>query len=163
MDAFVIMNLQSTLSLIAFALIAKWYVAPRLTSKDKLDGLAALTWVHVFRYTPLTLLVPGQVSENIPASVSTAIAYGDLASGLLALLAVIALHYRIGIAIPLTWGFSIVGIVDIGVAMSQGIGAELYKYPLGFNWYILNFYVPALIVTHIMIVHRLVKSDDASA
>ena len=57
----------------------------------------------------------------------------------------------------MTWIFNIVGVVDIINALVQGVGAELYKYALGFNWYILNYYVPVLVVTHVMMIYRLVK------
>ena len=118
----------------------------------------ALLWVHVFRYLPLTLLVPGQVSSEVPFDVATTIAYGDLVSGLLALVALAALKLRFAAALPLVWLFSVVGIGDVFLATAKGVGAQLYTYPLGWNWYILNFYVPMLIVSHIMIVHRLLTT-----
>src|SRR5215472_6940044 len=91
MSAFNVLNIQSTLSLIAFALIARWHVAPRLSALSREDAIVPLLWVNVFRYAPLTLFAPGQVDPNIPPDAVATIAYGDLASGLLALAAVVAL------------------------------------------------------------------------
>ena len=159
MTPFVLLNVQSTLSLIVFALIAKWYVAPRLALKPLHDALVPLLLVHVFRYGPLTLLVPGQVSEAVPTEVAATIAYGDLTSAALALVAVLSLRYRWSGGIAITWVFSVVGIGDIVLAMVTGVGSRLYEFELGFNWYILNFYVPALIVTHVLIVSRLLRRD----
>src|SRR5713101_6369858 len=85
MTPFAILALQSTLSLVAFALIARWYVAPRLSRASLEDYLVPLIWVHVFRYAPLTLLVPGQISLKVPAGVAATIAYGDLVSAIAAL------------------------------------------------------------------------------
>lgn len=157
MDPFYILNLQSTLSLVAFALLAKWYIAPRLAQMQLEDALVPLLWIHVFRYTPMTILVPGQVDDALPRDVASAIAYGDLIACVLALIAVLFLRYRLPGSLLVAWVFNIVGLGDIAFAMWKGIGARLYTYPLGFNWYILNFYVPVLLVTHIMMVHRLVK------
>ena len=155
MEAFYLLNLQSTLSLVVFALIAKWFIAPRISKLALEEALLPLVMIHVFRYTPMTLFAPGQVAADIPAKVANAIAFGDLIAGLLALIAAIFLKYRITGAIVVTWIFNIVGILDIINALAQGVGAELYKYNLGFNWYILNFYVPVLVVTHAMMLYRL--------
>jgi hypothetical protein len=157
MTAFQILNLQSTFSLVAFALIARWHVAPRLSGRAVEAYLLPLTWVHVFRYAVLTLLVPGQVSPNMPTDAANIIAYGDLASAFLALVAVVFLKYRLAGALAVAWVFNIVGAADIVVAVAAAIGARMYDIPTGFNWYIVNFYVPLLIVTHVMMFTRLIR------
>ena len=157
MDAFYLLNIQTTFSLVVFAMIARWYVHPALAPKPLSKAIKPLLFVHVFRYTPMTLFAPGQVAESIPQDVASAIAYGDLLSALLAFLAIMGLRYSVRAGVVLTWMFTIVGIGDIIMALLSGIGAELYQYELGFNWYILNFYVPMLIVTHIMIIYYLIK------
>ena len=53
-----------------------------------------LIWVHVFRYAPLTLLVPGQISLKVPAGVAANIAYGDLVCAIAALAAIMFLKFR---------------------------------------------------------------------
>lgn len=159
MSSFYLLNLQSTLSLVGFALIAMWYIAPRLKKMELNDALVVLALIHVFRYTPMTLLVPGQVSADIPSDVVHTIAYGDLISSLLAFVAVLFLRYRWTGALVVAWLFNLVGFADIGMALVQGVGARLYEYELGFNWYILTYYVPVLIVTHIMMIMRLIKGN----
>jgi len=159
MNPFFVLNIQSTLSLIAFTLIARWHVSPRLSTLSREDALVPLLWVHVFRYGPLTLYAPGQVDPNIPADATAAIAYGDLISALVALVALIALRLRV--AIPLVWIFTVVGVGDLVFATYKAVGAEMYKFPMGWNWYILNFYVPMLVVSHVMIVQRLLHKKEA--
>lgn len=158
MSPFFLLNLQSTLSLIVFALIAIWHIAPKLSKLRLEDSLIPLLWVHAFRYTPLTLFAPGQVDPNIPQQAVNTIAYGDFLAGILALLSIILLKLRLPWAILIVWLFNIVGVLDIVNALFQGINYELYTYDLGFNWYILNFYVPMLIVTHVMMIWRLLTS-----
>jgi hypothetical protein len=155
MSAFRVLNIQSTLSLVAFSLIALWHVAPRLATRSREAALVPLLWVQVFRYAPLALYAPGQVDPRIPADVAAAVGLGDLASGIVALIALVALKLRAPGAIGLVWIFSIVGIADLVFATVKAVGAEMYRFPMGWNWYILNFYVPMIVVNHVMIVRYL--------
>jgi hypothetical protein len=41
------------LSLLVFATLARWYVAPWLATRSRAEALAPLLWVHVFRYVAL--------------------------------------------------------------------------------------------------------------
>lgn len=161
MTPFIIGNIQFTLSLIVYTCIAVWYVYPALSKLDWHKPLVPLLLVHAFRYGPLTLLMPGQVSPDVPVDVARTIAFGDLLSGLLAIAAAILVWNRFNGARALVWVFSIVGLVDVAVASTRGIGAGLLDMELGFNLYILNFYVPMLIVTHVMILMLLVRKAPA--
>lgn len=156
MRPFSIFSLQLTLSLVTFALIARWHIAPRLATS--VEGyLLPLAWVHVFRYVPLTLLVPGQVSPGVPAHTASTIAYGDLLSALAALAAVIFLTGKWRGALAVVWLFNIIGMVDLVVSTRAAIDAKLYDIPIGFNWYIVTLYVPVLLVTHAMMIYRLIR------
>jgi hypothetical protein len=66
----------------------------------------------------------------------------------------IALKGRWALVIPLVWIFSITGTVDLANALRQG-GAILYK---GATCLIPTFVVPILLVTHLLIFTRLVRS-----
>ncbi|MGI9543726.1 MAG: hypothetical protein ACR2MX_10735 [Cyclobacteriaceae bacterium] len=160
MNNFLILNLQSTLSLVVFAMIARWYIVPRLSKLNLTDALIPLLLIHAFRYTPMTLLVDGQIANEVPSEVANAVAYGDLAAAILAILAILFLKFKFPGAVLLAWIFNIVGILDIVNALRVGVGAKLYEYALGFNWYILNYYVPLLIVTHVVMVYWLVKKKE---
>jgi hypothetical protein len=37
------------------------------------------------------------------------------------------------------------------------LAAEMYRFPMGWNWYILNFYVPMIVVGHVMIIRCLLR------
>jgi hypothetical protein len=43
------------------------------------------------------------------------------------------------------------------VSTAVAVHARMYEIPIGFNWYIVNFYVPLLAVTHVMMVVRLLR------
>ena len=102
-------------------------------------------------------LVPGVVAEPLPPEFADPAAYGDLASGMLAILALVALRGGWGAALPLVWIFNVVGTVDLFYAVFQGYsvgGSE----NLGAAWYIPTFIVPALLVTHFMVFARLLRA-----
>lgn len=144
-----------------YILITIWYLHPRLKNLDWQDAVLPLLLIHAFRYGPLTLLMPGQVDPSISLAVRETIAYGDLASAILAIVAAILVKYRLPGQKVIAWIFSIAGILDIAIATKTGIEAgSLDKY-MGFNLYILNFYVPMLIVSHVLIIKYLLKKQDS--
>ena len=156
MDTLTIFGVQLTLSLIVYALIAKWYVSPWLAEKSIYLALTVLIFPHAFRHLGLAFLVPGLVAESLPSSFAFAVAYGDFISGLLALLAVIALRRHWSVAFPMVWFFNIVGTVDLLNALSQAdVPPHLHT-----TWYIPTFWVPLLLVTHFMIFSRLLKRAE---
>ena len=63
-----IFGLQFLLSLIVFALIARWYVTPWLAEKTLEQALPLLILPHAFRHIGLSFLVPGVVAEPLPAT-----------------------------------------------------------------------------------------------
>lgn len=89
-----IFGLQFVLSLILWSLIAKWLLAPWLKGKSAHEALFWLTIPHAFRYIGMVFLVPGVVSHEIPNTFATLAGYGDLATGVLAILALVALRYK---------------------------------------------------------------------
>lgn len=153
MDAQAIFLLQFGLSLIVWALIAKWLLAPWLAQKSPQDSLFWLTLPHAFRHMGMVFLVPGLVARPLPESFSIAAAYGDLATGILALLALIALRVRWIGAMALVWIFNVIGTVDLLNALRHVDVAPL----MGAAWYIPSLFVPLLLVTHFMIFVRLLK------
>ena len=153
MDTLGVFGLQLVLSLIAYGLVAKWYVMPWLAEKPIHQALIPLIFPHAFRHLGLAFLVPGLVAQPLPSSFAFAAAYGDFVSGLLALLSLVALRARWRLALPLVWLFNIVGTVDLLNALRQ---AEAVPH-LQTTWYIPTFVVPLLLVTHFMIFARLFK------
>ena len=154
MDSFQIFQLQVVLSIIVYALIAKWYVAPRLAALPLHVALMPLLFLHAFRHLGMVFLVPTVAGSSVPDAFAFPVAYGDLVAALLALLAIIALRYRWPLAIALSWLFNIEGTVDLLHAFYQGFRL---RPEIGAAWYIPTFIVPALFVTHYMIFWLLVK------
>ncbi|MCG8555633.1 MAG: hypothetical protein MJD61_10160 [Proteobacteria bacterium] len=151
--------MQFVLSMIAWGVIAKWVFAPRLALMAPSEALFWLALPHAFRHIGMVFMVPGVVARQLPDGFATAAAYGDLATGMLALLAVFALRRSWPGAIALAWLFNIVGTVDLANALRHvdvvaGFGAV---------WYIPTMLVPLLLVTHFMAFARLLQPFAAWA
>jgi hypothetical protein len=159
MEPIVLFGIQFTLSLIAYALIAFWYVAPRLSRLPREAALVPLLWVHVFRIVGGTILAPGAVDASVPADFRTMIGYGDMATAFLALLALIALRVRFSGAIALVWLCIFVGMLDTVNAIIQSVHYSVFTYALGVNWVIVTMYVPALPVSSLLIFMQLLGSN----
>ncbi len=64
MDTLAIFGLQLVLSLIVYALIAKWYVSPWLARKPIDQALMPLIFPHAIRHLGLTFFVSGVVARH---------------------------------------------------------------------------------------------------
>src|SRR5262249_27840031 len=67
-------------------------------ARDKPHG--AIATLHSFRFFGLVFILPAVVGPNLPAGLATLAAYGDLATGVLAILALLTVRVR-----PLFWLF----------------------------------------------------------
>ncbi len=153
MDTQAIFGLQFVMSLVVWGLIAKWLLAPWLAKMTQHQALFWLTLPHAFRHIGMVFLVPGVVAQPLPAAFAMPAAYGDLVTGVLALLALIALRAGWARALALVWLFNIVGTVDLLNALRHVNVAPAF----GAAWYIPTFLVPLLLVTHFKIFVRLLR------
>ena len=158
MDALAIFGLQFFLSLVVWGLIAKWLLTPGLRKKPQHEALFWLTLPHAFRHVGMVFLVPGVVAQPLPGAFANPAAYGDLLTGVLALLALVALRTGWAGALGVVWAFNIVGTLDLLNALRHPNVAPDF----GAAWYIPTFLVPLLLVTHFMIYKRLLKLRLAS-
>jgi hypothetical protein len=116
---------------------------------------------HALRYLPSSAFAPGQIGDAVPKDAMAAIAYGDLASAVLALVAVLFLRYRLQGAIAVAWAVNVVTSLDWLYASFLAASNQLVAFPMGSNWYIINYYVPAIGVAHVLIFARLLKESHA--
>ncbi len=157
MEPIILFGFQFTLSLVAYVLIAFWYVAPRLSKLPLETALVPLLWVHAFRTVGGTILAPGSVEAGVPMAFRVMIGYGDLATAFLALLALVALRTRFRGAIALVWLCVTVGMLDTINAIIQSMRDNVFGYALGLNWVIVTIYVPALLVSSLLIFMQLLN------
>ena len=163
MEPIVLFGIQFSFCLAAYALIAWWYGAPRLSRLPREVALVPLVWIHAFRIVGGTILAPGAVDAAVPSEFRTMIGYGDMVTALLALLALLALRFRLPIAIPLVWLCITVGLLDTVNAIIQSMRFNVFTHALGLNWVIVTTYVPALLVSSVLIFIQLRKPSRANA
>ncbi len=142
--------LHLILGYIAWMLCFSAYIWPRLRTMDSFDALRAIATLHSFRFFGLAFMLPGVVSPDLPASFAIPAGYGDLTTGLLAMLALLTARTR-----PLFWlfavAFNVVGIADILLAYYHAImaGVPTHAGQLGAMYAIPVIFVPLLTLTHV--------------
>jgi hypothetical protein len=136
------------LGYVAWLLCFGAYIWPWLKAMDRVEAHRAIATLHSFRFFGLVFILPG-VTGNLPAGFATFAAYGDFATGLLAMLALATVRMR-----PLFWlsvvAFNLVGATDIIVDYYHAIrfGVDVDPGQLGATYVIPIIYVPLLMITH---------------
>ncbi len=151
MDVQAIFGLQFLLSLVVWGVIFGYLLVPLLARRPANEALVWLAVPHAFRHVGMVFLVPGVVDQPLPEGFADPAAYGDLAAGVLALLAIIALSSRWSVAIGVVWLFNVVGAVDLVNALRHTDVAPMF----GAAWFIPTMLVPLLLVTHFLMFKRL--------
>src|SRR5580704_1528981 len=84
-----IFQIQLVLGYVAWLVCFSVYVWPRLKAANRFDAQRAIATLHSFRFFGLVFILPGVVGRNLPAGFATFAAYGDFATGVLAILALL--------------------------------------------------------------------------
>ncbi|MER8763424.1 hypothetical protein [Mesorhizobium sp. M0601] len=149
------------LGYVAWLLCFGAYGLPWLRSMDRVAAQRAIATLHCFRFFGLVFIVPGVVNPNLPADFAVFAAYGDFATGVLAMLALLTVRIR-----PLFWplvvAFNVAGTVDLIVdyyhAIQIGLPARAGE--LGATYAIPIIYVPLLMITHIAAFYFLLRPQQ---
>jgi hypothetical protein len=158
-----IFRIQLVLGYVAWLLCFRVYVWPRLKSMDTVTAQRAIATLHSFRFFGLVFILPGFVGPNLPASFAPFAAYWDLATGVLAMLALLTVRIR-----PLFWlfvvAFNVVGAIDLILdyyhATRTGLPAIAGQ--LGAAYAIPILFVPLLMITHFASFYLLVRQPKAA-
>lgn len=159
-----IFSLQLLLGYVPWLLFLNSYVWPKFRSQGPRDVHRAIATLHSFRFFGLVFIVPGVVGAHLPADFAVSAAYGDLAAGLLAMLALATVRIP-----PLFWAFTVafnvIGVADLIVNYYHGITLNLPSLSgqLGAAYVIPIVYVPVLMITHVVALYMLVRPRHALA
>jgi hypothetical protein len=164
MSAEPLFQIQLVLGYVAWMLFFGAYGLPWLRSIDRVQAHRAIATLHSFRFFGLVFLLPGVVGAGLPTSFAAFAAYGDLAAGALAMLALLTIRIR-----PLFWAFvvafNLVGagdlILDYFHAIQAGLPARAGE--LGAAYAIPIIYVPLLMITHCIALYWLVRYSPRPA
>ena len=156
-------RIHLVLGYVAWLLCFGAYIWPRLRSMDRVEAQRAIATLHSFRFFGLVFILPGVVG-NLPAGFATFAAYGDFATGLLAMLALLTVRIR-----PLFWlfvvAFNVVGAVDLIVDYYHATQLALPAHAgeLGATDAIPILYVPLLMITHVAAFYLLARPQPTAA
>ena len=144
----VLFGISVAFGLTAWGAVAWHYIWPGLRERPSPENLKPILLLHTFRFLGLALVVPGVVAPELPTTFAQPVAYGDLISAILALLALATLGTHTGTV--LTWVFNTFGTADLLFAFYQGgrISLPDTQGLLGAAYFILTAYVPLLLITH---------------
>ncbi len=154
----ILFNIQLVLGYVAWLLCFRVYMWPKLKSTNRVSAHRAIATLHSFRFFGLVFILPGFVGPNLPASFASFAAYWDLATGVLAMLALLTVRIR-----PLFWlfvvSFNLVGIVDLLLDYFHAIraGVPMIAGQMGAAYAIPVLYVPALMITHLVAFYLLLS------
>jgi hypothetical protein len=143
------------ISLTVFVAAARWYVVPWLKTRPRADALMGLLWVHVFRYVALQVF--SAQHEGFPISDGGAmdIVIGDVAGAAMAFAAIVLLRRKSWIAVPLAWVLAAETAYDTVTNIHGGVREHLMGAASGVTWMILVFFVPAVVVSCVLMVWQL--------
>ena len=159
MTAETIFRIHLAFGYLAWLLCFCTYVWPWLSSIDQVKAQRAIATLHSFRFFGLVFLLPGVVGPNLPADFAAFAAYGDFATGVLAILALVTVRIR-----PLFWlfvvAFNLVGAADLIVDYYRANQLDLPAMAgeLGATYAIPILYVPLLMITHFVAFYLMVRS-----
>jgi hypothetical protein len=163
MSTEVLFPIHLILGYVAWLLCFGAYGLPWLRSMDRMAAQRAIATLHSFRFFGLVFILPGVVSPDLPANFAVFAAYGDFATGVLAMLALLTVR------IPqLFWAlvvaFNLVGTVDLVIdyyhAIQVGLPARAGE--LGATYAIPIIYVPLLMITHIVAFYFLARARQTA-
>ena len=140
------------------------YILPRLKSMDRFNAQRVIATIHSFRFFGLVFILPGVVGPSLPSGFATFAAYGDFATGMLAILALLTARIR-----PAFWffvvAFNLVGTVDILVDYYHAVrlGLPAIAGQLGAAYVIPIVYVPMLTITNVVAIYWLARPQTNAA
>src|ERR1700748_660607 len=111
MSSETVFRIHLVLGYVAWLLCFSAYILPWLRSMDRVDAHRIIATLHSFRFFGLVFILPGVIG-SLPEGFAPFAAYADLATGVLAMLALLTVRIR-----PLFWMFvgacNVVGAADI--------------------------------------------------
>jgi hypothetical protein len=152
------------LGYVAWLLFFSAYAWPKLKTMDWVESQRAIATLHSFRFFGLVFVLPGVIGPNLPASFGEFAAYGDFATGILAILALLTVRVRPLFSLFVI-AFNVVGAADIIIDYYHGnqVGLAAVAGQLGATYAIPIIYVPALMITHIVAFYLLVRPQTKRA
>jgi hypothetical protein len=164
MSPAIIFNVHLVLGYVPWLLALGTYILPRLKAMGQFEAQRAIATLHSFRFFGLVFILPGVIGPNLPTAFGNFAAYGDFATGILAILALLTARIRL-----LFWSFIVafnaVGAADILIDYYHGNQVDLptLSGQLAATYWIPILYVPILMITHVVAFYLLLRRQPNAA
>ena len=159
-----IFQIHLVLGYVAWLLCFGVYLLPKLQAMDRVEAHRAIATIHSFRFFGLVFILPGVVGPHLQPDFASFAAHWDLATGVLAMLALLTVRVR-----PLFWlfvvAFNIVGAADLIGDYYHAIQLDLPAHAgeFGALYAIPILYVPLLMITHFAAFYLLLRPQPQPA
>ena len=160
-------RIHLVLGYVAWLLCFGAYLWPKLKSMEDVEAHRAIATLHSFRFFGLVFILPGVIGD-LPSGFTPVAAYGDFATGVLAMQALATKRLR-----PVFWlfvaAFNIVGVADLlaDYYNATTLGLPEISGQLASTYWIPIIYVPLLMITHAaafqLMLRRRLKTGQALA
>jgi hypothetical protein len=160
MSSETIFQIHLVLGYVAWLLCFGAYILPKLQAMGRVEAHRAIATFHSFRFFGLVFILPGVVGPHLQPDFAAFAAHWDLATGLLAMLALLSVRVR-----PLFWlfvvAFNVVGTADLILDYYHAvrIGLPAMAGQLGAAYAIPVIYVPALMISHVLAFYLLTRGE----
>jgi hypothetical protein len=157
-----VLYVELYLSLLSFGLIAWRHWIPAMRERPFAAAVAPVLLLHSFRHLGMIYLNPAAVPDPPAAGFSIPTAWGDVATAVLALVALASLRLDGLPARAAVWAFNLVGSIDLGVAFVNAQRFQMLAKPIGVAYLLPVLVVPALLVTHGLVFWLLLRRAPAT-
>lgn len=159
-----IFQIQLIFGYVAWLLVFRAYLMPKLRSMSWVDTQRAIATVHSFRFFGLVFILPGVVGTQLPASFARFSAYGDFLTAVLAIIALLTVRRRTVFRLFVI-AFNVAGAADILIDYYHAIvaGLPFVAGQLGAAYVIPVIYVPVLMITHGIAFYLLLRPQRVAA
>lgn len=159
MSAETVFRIHLVLGYVAWLLCFGTYIFPWLKKLEHGEAQRFIATLHSFRFFGLVFILPGVIGPHLPSTFGAFAAYGDFATGVLAILALMTYRLR-----AVFWFFvvayNLVGAGDLLMDYYLATQANLAALSgeLGATYAIPILYVPLLMITHGVAMYWLARS-----
>jgi hypothetical protein len=148
-------GLAALISVAVYAVIAIFYLIPWMKARNLAAAFTPLLWINVFRYMALQGYSAQAAGFPVSDAQEMRVAVGDMIGAAIALLAIIAFHYRSRLAIPMAWLLVFETAYDFVNNIVHGAGEHLSGLTNGVGWMVVGFYVPMVAVSAVVMATQL--------
>jgi hypothetical protein len=144
-------------SLFVYIMMTRWRVAPWLRTLSRANALIALLWIHVFRYVALQAYSAQHSGFPISDQGLRDVVLGDVGGAILAFAAIALLQMRSRLGLFVAAVLVAETAYDTVTNIHGGMQEHLLGAASGLSWFILAFYVPAVVVSAVLIAWQLLS------